>query len=71
MGERLLCKQEVTGSIPVGSMQEMPANARLLTMSHRMGRSGGGPNARFVPICAQSELMSLWTRQLTLAIPAD
>lgn len=26
MGERLLCKQEVTGSIPVGSMGETPAN---------------------------------------------
>ena len=26
MGERLLCKQEVTGSIPVGSTREVSAN---------------------------------------------
>jgi hypothetical protein len=30
LGERLLCKQEVTGSIPVGSIQKRPANIHLL-----------------------------------------
>ncbi len=35
MGERLLCKQEVTGSIPVGSTAEVPANGPVLA------RNGG------------------------------
>ncbi len=29
LGERLLCKQEVTGSNPVGSIHEMPAKSRF------------------------------------------
>ncbi len=35
LGERLLCKQEVTGSIPVGSTAEVPANGPVLA------RNGG------------------------------
>jgi hypothetical protein len=30
MGERLLCKQEVAGSIPAGSIPEVPASAHIL-----------------------------------------
>jgi hypothetical protein len=33
LGERLLCKQEVTGSIPVGSISEMPANWHVLALA--------------------------------------
>ena len=29
LGERLLCKQEVTGSNPVGSIREAPAKRRF------------------------------------------
>ena len=29
LGERLLCKQEVTGSNPVGSTREVPANSHF------------------------------------------
>ena len=29
LGERLLCKQEVTGSIPVGSIRAVPAQRRV------------------------------------------
>ena len=33
MGERLLCKQEVTGSIPVGSIYESPASEQLRALA--------------------------------------
>ena len=32
LGERLLCKQEVTGSNPVGSTHELPANQSFLSI---------------------------------------
>jgi hypothetical protein len=33
LGERLLCKQEVGGSIPPGSISEMPANWHVLALA--------------------------------------
>jgi hypothetical protein len=33
LGERLLCKQEVAGSIPAGSISEMPANRHVLALA--------------------------------------
>jgi hypothetical protein len=33
LGERLLCKQEVTGSNPVGSTGEMPGNTAASTVA--------------------------------------
>jgi hypothetical protein len=35
MGERLLCKQEVAGSIPAGSTGEVPATRRIRTGGSR------------------------------------
>jgi hypothetical protein len=40
LGERLLCKQEVTGSIPVGSIHEMPANRHVLGLAMAAGHGG-------------------------------
>ena len=33
LGERLLCKQEVTGSIPVGSMKKTPGNELFFNLT--------------------------------------
>ena len=38
LGERLLCKQEVTGSIPVGSTHEGPANNAFLPVRRCLSR---------------------------------
>jgi hypothetical protein len=35
LGERLLCKQEVAGSIPAGSTSEVPGNSRFLASACR------------------------------------
>ncbi len=37
LGERLLCKQEVTGSIPVGSIHEIPASELSPRVTFRAG----------------------------------
>jgi len=34
--ERRLCKQEVTGSIPVGSIREVPAQRLVFSASNRL-----------------------------------
>jgi hypothetical protein len=38
LGERLLCKQEVAGSIPAGSTQEIPANWPVVGLAAEAGR---------------------------------
>ena len=47
LGERLLCKQEVTGSIPVGSTSCLDSAARSLTIRKKQGGSGplSGPDS--------------------------
>jgi hypothetical protein len=40
LGERLLCKQEVDGSIPSGSTSEMPANWQVLGLALAVGDGG-------------------------------
>jgi hypothetical protein len=51
LGERLLCKQEVAGSIPAGSIGELPAKAILLLRPHLVGLGYG---RRFGPFGAFS-----------------
>jgi hypothetical protein len=45
MGERLLCKQEVAGSIPAGSIPEVPASVHI---SQEATLGGDGPCSTLV-----------------------
>ena len=54
LGERLLCKQEVTGSIPVGSTRELPANGLVFGAVEALWEGFCRPPERgFVPSGAQ------------------
>jgi hypothetical protein len=65
LGERLLCKQEVAGSIPAGSIAEVPAKRHLLSERHGLLRVRSavmealwkpGPGASFVSLIVRSGL---------------
>ena len=46
MGERLLCKQEVAGSIPAGSIPEVPASVHI---SREATFGGDKPCSALIP----------------------
>jgi hypothetical protein len=56
LGERLLCKQEVDGSIPSGSIREVPGNQPVLKCAtgtkYGRGRSGDEANGFGTPFAA-------------------
>src|ERR1700724_3040851 len=62
LGERLLCKQEVTGSIPVGSTREVAANGWVLARSGalREGWSASKCGAAAQPLPNERPKRAVW-----------
>jgi hypothetical protein len=73
LGERLLCKQEVTGSIPVGSTGRLRVSVRSLGWIYGVTLEIGAFGAVAVVSCAElvpRELLGLWkARKRPGAIP--